>query len=146
MVRQFFQVVGDVLRLQTVLRSSRLALKPCNRAAGPVPVSQASAAAIPALFEIEVVIRVWNADPAHQRRLNPFARAVGEVQIANTLRSQQPLMTRARSDVDQFCFDIRGNNAECLDCVHDEQSVVLPRERVRGVRDRYEIRMRTGRD
>src|ERR1044071_9211349 len=77
-VRQAFEVLRDILyavaveKLQARLKTMQQRRRP--RAGFP-----RKRAAIPALFEIEVVIRVWNARPTHQCRLNPFASAIGKI-------------------------------------------------------------------
>src|SRR5688572_27330847 len=80
---------------------------------------------IPGLIEIRVVFRVRNAEPADESGLNPFTGAIREVNVTNALRSQQPLVNGAGRHVDVLCFYICRYDAECLNCIHDEQRVML---------------------
>jgi len=84
-------------------------------------------AAIPALFEVEVVLRVGNANPTDESGLYSLASAVGEIKIADAFGRQQPLVTPAGGDVDTLGLDIRRHDAERLNRVHDEQRIVTTR-------------------
>jgi hypothetical protein len=77
-------------------------------------------AAVPTLFEVEVVIRIGNTDPADERGLNAFARPVGEVQVADAFRSQQPFVSRTGGDIDKLRLDVGRNDAKSLNRVDDE--------------------------
>ena len=72
------------------------------------------------MLEVEVVIRIRNTYPADKRWLNPFARAIGEIQITDALRREQPLVACPGGDVDELRLDVGRDDAECLDCINDE--------------------------
>ena len=120
------QVIGQVFE---VVRYSFGALTCKKLEAGSEPVNQSrrsracfprERSTVPALIEVQVIVRVWNTDPAHKRWLDPVPRAIRKIQVPDSLRSQQPLMACSRCNIDKFGFDICWNRAECLDCVHDE--------------------------
>src|ERR1044072_4108047 len=81
---------------------------------------------VPTLFEISVVVWVWNARPANQGRLNALARAIRKVEQPDAFRREQPLVTGPRRNVDQLRLNVDGNNSQRLNHVNYQQRVVRP--------------------
>ena len=145
MVGQLFQMARDLLdaRLHQKIQAGFEAM---NQGSGAGARFPGECAPVPALFEVQVVIRIWNTHPADERRLNTLARAIGKIQVTNAFRSQQPLVTGSGGHVNELCLNVDRNNTERLNCVHDEQRVVLPRESAQPFEIRCESPRRTGRD
>src|SRR5947207_1627793 len=89
----------------------------------PSPRFPGKCSLVPALLVVAVIIRIRNAGPTNERRLNTLAGPRGKIEQPNTLRRQQPLMTSAGRDIYQFLFHIDGNHSQRLNHVHDQQRV-----------------------
>src|ERR1044072_8016295 len=109
MVRKFFEVI----------RSSWHALARQKVQAGAETIKQrgwtgaglpGERSPVPALFEVQVVVRIRNTDPADEGWLNPFTSTVREIEVTDTFRSHKPLVTRAGGTIYDFGFVIRRNH------------------------------------
>ena len=56
-------------------------------------------------------------EPPRERALKALDTTA---KVADALGRKQPFVTPSRSDVDELCFNVCWNNAECLNSVHDE--------------------------